>query len=124
MLCVVAPAALFAGVDIRLMEGTYEVDMVLFDQTEKQENQPIHDALTIRSLTLTSDRFDKLGFQSAMCNVDQDNSMRFNCEQRHFTHGRVHWDGRIDADFIQGSVVWFQGDSTVRYAFQGKRLRT
>ena len=59
----------------------------------------------------------------ATCGADQDNSLRFHCEQVDFTHGRVHWDGRVDADFIQGSMVWANSVGTGRYALQGKRLK-
>jgi hypothetical protein len=46
--------AVFAGVDLRLLEGTYEVEMILFSRAASQESGPVRDLLTIRSLTLSS----------------------------------------------------------------------
>jgi hypothetical protein len=125
MLVGAVSTAVFGGVDMRLLNGTYDIEIVPLGLTEGEGDAPIWDSLTIQFVTLASERLRQFGFQDpAHCGLaGGGSSVQFeHCEQRSSTHGLVRWGGRIDGNFIQGFMIWYKpGGEEVRHAFQGKK---
>jgi len=107
------------------LEGTWKVDITPDEQSQTSGEKGFKDTFTIKvDDTFTSEKFKKLGFKDAKCDIDERpyGPAQFKVTLASDKQGEIKFSGVATGQNIKGEIAWTKKDgSTVGYRFEGEK---